>query len=240
MALREVKTKAGKFEISYEIINHNNKRDFILLHGWGSNKEIMKSAFKNILKDYRHIYIDMPGFGKSKNHTILRTNDYKDIINELLKLLNSTKDIIAGHSFGGKVATLLQPSLLVLLSSAGIPTKKPLGIKVKISVYKFFNSLGFGNLRRFFVSEDVKDMDENMYETFKNVVDESFKEIFKNYNKKTILFWGDQDSATPIESAKKINSLIKDSTLHILKGDHYFFIQHPKTIEKIITEEFYG
>jgi hypothetical protein len=31
-----------------------------------------------------------------------------------------------GHSFGGKIAVRLQPKLLILLSSAGIPKKKSL------------------------------------------------------------------------------------------------------------------
>ncbi len=240
MALKEITTKAGKFEISYEILNPKNKKDFIVLHGWGSNKEIMKNALGDTLEEFRHIYIDMPGFGKSTNSTVLRTEDYKEIMEIFLNALNSDKSIIAGHSFGGKVATLLQPELLVLLSSAGIVLEKTPYVKAKILSFKFLKKLGLGKFWNIFASNDVKEMNQNMYETFKNVVDERFDDIFKKYKKPTLLFWGNQDSATPLECAKKINSLIIDSKLYILDGDHYFFIKHPKTIEKIITEEFHG
>ena len=37
----------------------------------GSNKEIMKQAFGKTLPHYKHIYLDMPGFGKSNNEMIL-------------------------------------------------------------------------------------------------------------------------------------------------------------------------
>ncbi len=240
MALKEIKTKAGKFEISYEIINPKNKKDFILLHGWGSDKEIMKKAFSSSFSDFRHIYIDMPGFGKSKNSAILNSKDYKDIIESFLNAINSDKRIIAGHSFGGKIATLLQPSFLILLSSAGIVLKKPIKVKTKILIFKLLKHSGLKKIGTFFASKDVKNMDQNMYETFKNVVDEDFEEIFREYQKPALLFWGDEDSATPLECAKKIDSLMNDSKLYVLKGDHYFFLNHAKTVEKTVKEEFYG
>ena len=50
------------FDISYEIVNPTAKKDIVFLHGWGSNKDIMKNVFSPYLKDFRHIYIDLPGF----------------------------------------------------------------------------------------------------------------------------------------------------------------------------------
>jgi pimeloyl-ACP methyl ester carboxylesterase len=61
------------FDISYEIVNPTAKKDIIFLHGWGSNKDIMKNVFSPYLKDFRHIYIDLPGFGKSLNNYVLTT-----------------------------------------------------------------------------------------------------------------------------------------------------------------------
>ena len=105
MATKSVTIDNKSFDISYEIVNPSSKKDIIFLHGWGSNKDIMKNVFSQYLKDFRHIYIDMPGFGKSQNNYVLTTNDYVKIVDEFLNLIYSSKDIIAGHSYGGKVAT---------------------------------------------------------------------------------------------------------------------------------------
>ena len=67
MASKSVIFNNKTFDISYEIINPSLKKDIIFLHGWGSNKDIMKNVFSPYLKDFRHIYIDLPGFGKSPN-----------------------------------------------------------------------------------------------------------------------------------------------------------------------------
>ncbi|MFV7790049.1 alpha/beta fold hydrolase [Aliarcobacter lanthieri] len=230
MALKSFTLDNKNFEISYDIVNPNSKKDIVFLHGWGSNKEIMKNAFSNYLKDFRHIYLDMSGFGKSPNNYILTTKDYAKICDEFLRLLDSSKDIIAGHSFGGKVATLLNPKNLVLLSSAGILEEKPLKVKLKIFFAKLLNSLGLKNFTKAFRSKDVDKMSENMYATFKNVVDEDFSSYFLNFKNNTLIFWGEKDSATSLKSGEKISSLIKNSKFTSYGGDHYFFLKHSKNI----------
>lgn len=77
-----------------------------------------------------------------------------------------------------------------------------------------------------------------MYQTFKNVVNEDFKDTFASYGGKALLCWGKKDSATPLSSAKKINSLIKDSTLKVYEGDHYFFMNQAKDISENIEATF--
>ncbi len=191
MASKSIVVDNKKFDISYEIINPSAKIDFVVLHGWGgSNKEIMKNSFSSFLKDFRHIYIDLPGFGKSSNDYELTTKEYVKITDEFLKLLNSTKDIIAGHSYGGKVATLLNPKNLVLLSSAGILEEKPLDVKLKIKSAKLFNSLGLGKITKAFRSNDVNQMSEEMYATFKNVVNEDFTQNFASFKNNALIFGG--------------------------------------------------
>jgi len=220
------------FDISYEIVNASSKKDIIFLHGWGSNKDIMKNVFSPFFKDFRHIYIDLPGFGKSANEYELKTEDYVKITEEFLILLNSSKDIIAGHSYGGKVATLLNPKNLVLLSSAGILEEKSFDVKFKITIAKFFNALGLKKFTKIFRSADVNTMNEGMYATFKNVVNEDFTKNFKNYKNNALIFWGQKDTATSLESGKKIASLINSSTFISYDGDHFFFVKNAKDIAK--------
>lgn len=234
MALKSITVDNKKFDISYEIVNPSAKKDIVFLHGWGSNKEIMKQAFSPFLSDFRHFYIDMPGFGKSSNEYALTTNDYSKIIKEFLKVVKSTPLVIAGHSFGGKVSTLLNPDNLVLLSTAGILEEKPFNVKFKIAMAKTLNNLGLGKITKAFRSKDVDKMSESMYSTFKNVVDEDFTNNFELFKKNGMIFWGEEDSATTLPSGKKINSLIKNSSFTSYKGDHYFFLKHAQDISQKI------
>ena len=234
MALKSIEVQDRKFNISYEIVNPSQKKDIVILHGWGSNKEIMKQAFGNLLQDFRHIYIDMPGFGKSSNDYVLTTKDYSLIIKNFLQTLNTNVVAIAGHSFGGKVATLINPDNLILLSTAGILEEKSTSVKTKIFFAKIFNKLGLRKITKSFRSDDVKQMSHEMYETFKNVVDEDFSFIFSSFEKNAMIFWGKADTATTLPSGKKIHELIKNSSFTAYEGDHYFFLKHAKDIcEKI-------
>ena len=236
MASKEVIYKKQTFTISYELVNPAQKEAILILHGWGSNKEIMKQAFSKTLPEYKHIYLDMPGFGKSNNDMILNTQDYANIVQLFLDTLGVRASIAMGHSFGGKVSTLLNPPYLVLLSSAGIVTVKPWSVKVKIATFKLLKPLGMKKIRELFVAPDAQGMSHEMYETFKNVVDEDFENSFIKSNSQALCFWGKEDTATPLYTGEKISSLIKNSKFYPLDGDHFFFLQHKDFIAKTITK----
>jgi len=238
MAIKSIQHNQHTFDISYEIVNPQATVDVIILHGWGSNKEIMKKSFSPYMDTFRHIYIDLPGFGNSTCPVALTTADVTRIVELFMIHINAQKCIIIGHSFGGKVALLLNPKVLVLLSSAGIFISKPLDIKLKIAATKVFNFLGLKQFRALFVAEDAKKLSRPMYETFKNVVDEDFSRDFKHFTGKALLCWGKEDTATPLSSAQKINNLIKDSKLEIYDGDHFFFLNHAEDISKKVEETF--
>ena len=235
MAIKEIKYGGKIYRISYEIVNPANKDVALFLHGWGANKEIMKKAFGTYFKDFRHVYVDMPGFGASSMHGSLATKDYAKIMKSFLDELGASPKIIFGHSFGGKVATLLNPEYLALLSSAGIVAKKPLWVRFKIALFKFLKLFGLGFLYKFFATKDVKGMSKTMYETLKNVVDEDFSSKFADFGGKAFIFWGEDDKATPLKSGERVSRLIKNSEFHALKGDHFFFLLHARYIDGVVN-----
>jgi pimeloyl-ACP methyl ester carboxylesterase len=236
MALKQIKYENKTFDISYDILNLSKEKTIIFLHGWASSKQIMRQVFGKLLTNYKHIYIDLPGFGKSTNSYTLTTYDYGFIIKEFLKQIDTNIDVVVGHSFGGKVATLLNPPLLVLLSSAGIVEKKSKKTILTIKMAKIFNKFGLKKVTKLLRSDDVNMMSEDMYNTFKNVVDEDFSKNFANFNNKALLFWGKIDTATTLNSGKTINTLIKNSEFYPFDGDHFFFLKYGKDISKIIKK----
>ena len=238
MAIKPILYNQHTFSLSYEIVNPNAKVDLIILHGWGSNKNLMKKAFSPYMDGFRHIYIDLPGFGASTCSTSLTTFDVSNIVELFITQINASKDIVLGHSFGGKVALLLEPKLLVLVATAGIYIKKSLKIKSKIFLFKTFKFLGLSKFRSLFVADDAKELNEYMYQTFKNVDNEYFYDNFSNYKGETLLCWGKDDTATPLSSAKKIGKLIKKSTLEVYEGDHYFFLKNAQNISQKIENTF--
>ena len=235
MAIKSIQYKHQTFQISYDVVNPQKSKTLIFLHGWGSNKELMKKAFGETMDAFRHVYIDLPGFGNSTCSRALVTEDYANILELFLAQINANQDhMILGHSFGGKVALLLNPQILILVGSAGIPVPKPFMIKVKIALFKVLKVFGLSRLRSMFVAEDAKKLSEIMYQTFKNVVNEDLTSNFKEYSGKALLCWGEDDTATPLYTAQKINELITDSRLVSFEGDHYFFMKHADEVAKEI------
>jgi len=236
VAVKTVQYQHHTFSISYEILNPNAHYDIIFLHGWGSHKNLMKHAFATQLKQFRHIYIDMPGFGNSTCNMTLCTEDYANILESFISQIDAAKTIILGHSFGGKVATLLNPELLVLVGSAGILVPKPLKIRAKILLFKLLKFSGLTSLRRFFVAPDAQGLSQPMYETFKQVVNEDFTEKFRAFKGKALLCFGRQDTATPMWTAYKIAELIPESKVVEFDGDHYFFLEQSASVAKEIEK----
>jgi pimeloyl-ACP methyl ester carboxylesterase len=190
------------------------------------------------MDQFRHIYIDLPGFRGSINHSVLDSQEYTRILEVFLELIGAKKEIIIGHSFGGKIATLLNPNLLVLLSSAGIRLPKSLNVLIKIRLTKLANILGLRQLGSLFRAQDAKELNMLMYETFKKVVDEDFSKEFANFYNNALICWGESDTATPIEAGNRIAELIKNNRYTVYQGDHFFFMKRAKSIASEIQEMF--
>ncbi|MBS9778731.1 MAG: alpha/beta hydrolase [Campylobacteraceae bacterium] len=237
MAIKTIIHNGISYDISYEIINPKAQKDALILHGWGANKNIMKNAFNNLLNEYRLVFIDLPGFGNSSLHEPMDSYEYAKLLGEFISTCKFTPHFIAGHSFGGKIATLLKPKNLVLLSSAGIVAQKSLKVRAKIKIFKLLKALGLGGFYKFFATSDVDGMSKKMYETLKKVVDEDMSDEFSSYGGKALIFWGKEDRATPLSSGEKIAKLIKNSSFYPLNGDHFFFAHHAQFIAKKIGEE---
>lgn len=234
----------------------NHKKSILILPGWGETRNTFYYMI-SFLKNYFTIYIvDYPGFGNSPfPNKDLTVYDYSNLIYELINELALDDPILIGHSFGGRIITTLigyykyNFSNIILMNSAGIKPKKTLSKRLKTYYYKFLQKLGNifpeklkikwkNYLFNKFASNDYKDLNDNMKNTFKNIVNEDLTQYLKNIKTKTLLIWGDKDEATPIKDAYQMNKLIPNSELIVLKGaTHFSYLEQPYLINSILFEQ---
>ncbi|RDU65472.1 alpha/beta fold hydrolase [Helicobacter sp. MIT 14-3879] len=233
MAIRHIKLDNKNFDISYILLDNKQKDWILILHGWGASKELMYNAFRASFKLYNHIYIDLPGFGNSSNNFILDSKLYAKVIKAFLDSINITPKAILGHSFGGKISLLLNPRILILLSSSGLVKEKSLKVKLKIKLAKIANLFGLNinSLR----SKDALNLSKTMYETFKIVVNEDFSKEFSEYQNQAFIFWGRDDDITPLYLGEKMKFLIRNSELYVFNGGHFFFLENTNNIDRIFN-----
>ncbi len=98
--------KIQELNIYYEKYG-NKKQNILILPGWGNNRKTF-SYLINFLKNYFTVYIlDYPGFGNSKLNKTLTIFEYTSIINDFIKILKMESPILIGHSFGGRIISIL-------------------------------------------------------------------------------------------------------------------------------------
>ncbi len=214
----------------------------VILHGWNQSKK----DWVNIVSMFDGMaeVLEMPGFGDEK---LVDENwgieQYCSWVYDKLK--NTTdKKIIIGHSFGGRVASLLtskHPEIVEKLILYGAPCIYRPSIKVKIKIFlnKIKNILG---IKRSLLTTNIElkeAFDKNMGNIFKKAVVFDQTEILKKIKVKTLLIWGQRDNAVPLNIAYEMKSLIPNSELIIIdKVGHNAHLENPYlfygTIKKFI------
>ena len=231
----------------------NSKKSIIILPGWGDTRNTF-SYMINFLKDYFTIYIiDYPGFGNSSfpNYN-LTIYDYADMVHNFINDLDISNPILIGHSFGGRIITVLTGYYkynyknIIYIDSAGIKRKN---IRFKTIIYKLLKKIKFILPRKYkdrwlkyifkkFASSDYSKLNDNMKNTFKNIVNLDLTPYFKNINAKVLIIWGNNDIDTPIGDAKIMLKNIKNSELVVLdKANHFSYLNYPILVNNIIYEQ---
>ena len=224
--------KIKDIDINYIQYGNSKGKDLVLLHGWGQNIEMMKPLGDN-LEDFHITILDFPGFGESSEpSSALTIYDCTEVLEELLKELDIKNPIVMGHSFGGRVAIVYasrnKVDKLVLF---GAPCVREERKSVKESVLKgikklpLMNSLG-EYMKKHIGSEDYRKASPVMRKTLVNTVNEDLSDCAKKITCPTLLIWGTNDVAAPIEDARKLEKLLVDGALIEIPGcTHYAYLE---------------
>ncbi len=232
-------------------------RDILLLHGWMCSTELWKPIFDALSEKARVTVIDFPGHGRSgRPPEPWGVPEYARCTERLIRALNLAGCAVVAHSFGGRVALWLgahQPELfsrLVLTGGAGLRPKPTPKSKARGQLYKLLRGgcdilektrvLGGAPahwreaLRKQFGSADYNALDEEMRKTFVKVVNLDLRDCLPKIQVPTLLYWGDQDTATPLWMAKEMEQTIPDAGLVVVPGTHYAYLEHAQEFTRVL------
>lgn len=237
-------------------VKGDGKNKILLLHGWGSNITLFNNIIDNLSKTYTVYALDMPGFGESSEPLCSwNVDNYVDFVIDFIKNMKIDELSVLGHSFGGRIIIKMSTrdslpfkiSKIILVDSAGILPKKNKTQIIKTRVYRLFKKIlsngivkkvcpsALERLKKKFGSEDYKNATKTMRETLVKVVNEDLEPLLSKIKQPTLLIWGENDTATPIEDAKIMEKLIPDSGLVVVKGaGHYSFLEQPYLVNKVL------
>lgn len=245
--------------LSTNYITAGQGEPVLLLHGWGSSIEPYRQLIDLLSKKYFVIALDMPGFGKTEEpKTPFGVDEYVDFVLDFLKLFDLKKLSLVGHSFGGRVIIKMvnrelqfQVDKIVLIDSAGIKPQKTTKKSFRQQCYKIgkwfatrkliariFPEL-LEKLRVKFGSADYAAASPMMRQCLVRVVNEDLSDLLPGIQAPTLLVWGENDTATPLSDAKKMEADIPNAGLAVIKNaGHFSFVEQPVIFRKIMASFF--
>ncbi len=230
--------KIGGINLHYERYGEKG-RPVLLLHGWGQNCEMM-AFIGEFLKSHFIVYnFDLPGFGESDDPPVTwGTEDYCLFLRRFCEEEGIDDPIIIGHSFGCRIALQYAYRFpvhkMVLTGAAGIRDKRGVDYYAKVYTYKLGKKVlslkPFEKYRDLFMknagSEDYRNASGVMRSSFVKIVNEDLTGILKDIPCETLLVFGENDEATPVEKGKQMEKLMPNAALVIFENDDHYAYFH--------------
>ncbi len=228
----------------------------LLLHGWGCTHDIFAPLATLLSSQYKVYSFDFPGFGASQEpDTVWGVEEYTRMIEKFVADNNISNPALVGHSFGGRVSLLYssrnQTSRVVLVDAAGIKPKRSWRYYYKVYTYKAVRWLCtallpkdkaekmLNKFRKNSGSSDYNNASPMMRRILSKVVNEDLKHVMPKIEAPVLLFWGNLDTATPLDDAKYMEKHIKDAGLVVAHGTgHFSFLENPGLFASVMKNFF--
>lgn len=235
-------------------------KPLIILHGWGSSGEVMKPAAESLSNIRNCVILDLPGFGNSPEPPVpWAIGDYAEMVIAFIdrQFPNKPVDFLV-HSFGARILLKIlsgdQKKLsiekMIITGGAGLKPKRSLKFYFKKFVVATLKApvnllplsireaamhrLRASALWKSLGSSDYSKLTGVMRETFVKSVTELFDDSLKNIPDEILLLWGTDDTATPMDQARRMEKGLKNSALvQIEDAGHYAFLDQPSKFAAI-------
>lgn len=218
-------------------------KNLILLHGWGSDRTYWND-FPQIDQLKTHAW-SLPGFG---DEPLVNNEwgipDYAAWVKEKIENEDLENVVLLGHSFGGRVASLIaseNPAWLAGLILDGAPCiyRPPLKVKLKILLAKVMKKLGI-QPKVIPNPSLVRAEQRGLGGVFRKAVSFDQTKFLPQIQVPTLLIWGEQDDIVPLRIAHEVNTLIPQSNLVVIpQAGHHTFQDNSdlfyKTVRKFLA-----
>ncbi|HCY73757.1 MAG TPA: alpha/beta hydrolase [Rikenellaceae bacterium] len=223
--------------------------DLLLLHGWGCTHKIFDSFMPDLLAKHRVISLDFPGFGLSQEPlSVWGVEDYTLMVEALCMELNIVEPSILCHSFGGRVAIVFasrnKVRRMLFADAAGIKPRRGPRYYLKVYSYKLAKWWllkvvkkrdAYEKMRCNRGSSDYRNASDWMKAILSKCVGQDLRMYLPKIKAPVLLFWGENDSATPLRDARIMERMIPDSGLVMVKGgSHFSFLDDPSLFRSMI------
>ena len=217
----------------------------ILMHGWGCNVDTVASIERVAAESHEVYNIDFPGFGQSDEPAeCWGVERYTQLVEEFARRTGISSPVLVGHSFGGRVGLVMASrtpvSKLVLVDAAGVKPRRSLRYYLKVYSFKAMKAVCRMLLpekkaqeliearRKRSASADYAAASPRMRSILSRVVNEDLCHLMPSIKAPTLLIWGENDTATPLRDARRMERLIPDAGLVSFPGcGHYSLLDNP-------------
>jgi len=238
-------------EIAYTI--EGEGRAVILMHGWGCTRQTVASIERILLPSLKVYNLDLPGCGESTEpQTVWGVDEYDKMLETLVEAEHIVDPIIIGHSNGGRVAIKYASHhpvhKLILVDAAGVKPHRSLSYYWKVYSYKAVKHAVWAVMgkekgekvlnryRKRVGSSDYTQSSPRMRAIMSRLVNTDLCNVMPAIKCPTLLIWGENDTATPIADAHKMERLIPDAGLVSFAGcGHYSFLDNPVQFAAVIN-----
>ena len=213
----------------------------MFLHGYLSCKESFAYQIADLSRDFAVTAFDFWGMGKSAPLTApWSVGDYAAATLRLLDLLGIARARLIAHSFGGRVALKLlsapeNPFTSALLTGcAGIPPRRGIRYKLRVSAYRAARKIAPRFAERKFGSQEYRSLSPLMRESFKKIVNEDLTPCLASVRVPVLYVFGDKDEQTPPYMARVLHEHTAGSGLVYMQGcTHFCFCEQPRQFNAI-------
>lgn len=205
----------------------------IILHGWGHSAALWNPIAEKLSRFGGVETWDLPGFGSEPLVSAeWGIAEYAAWVEQ--KIADAKDVVLIGHSFGGRVASLIasrRPSWLRALILIGAPSiyRPSMMIRAKSYIAHLVKPIVPAALRRRLLTEDLRSAEDGgVGRVFRSAVTNDQTSTLPKIDVPTLLLWGENDDAAPVAIAQEIHGLISGSTLAVLPNiGHNIHIDNP-------------